>query len=322
MCSRHSRKMKNNKEKPEKWKVVLKVLAILLLLSFIMASCVSFFIDGDYENLDGNTALIEIKGPIMGDDSSFGLFSDDVASSSEITRLIRKADRDSSIKAIVVEINSPGGSAVASDEIAQAVKAANKTTVAWIREIGTSGGYWIASSADTVVANRMSITGSIVVIASYLNFGGFISDHNITYERLVAGQYKDIGSPFRDMTPSERILFQKSLDRMRGYFIDEVAANRGLKKEEVEKIATGLFYLGDEAKDLGLVDELGGRDEVIAIVKEKIGEEVEFRKFSPSRGFFGLLEGVFSRQSFYIGEGIGSGIVKKAQAQSYPSILA
>ena len=305
-------------QKNRLWQAV-KIILGLVILSFVLSIIASLFIEDDFDGLDGNVAVIDITGTILADEDVDFLF-EDVTSSDDIRELIRKADRDDEIKAIVFKINSPGGSAVASEEIANEIKKTNKTTVAWIREIGTSGAYWIASASDHVIANRMSITGSIGVIASYLGFSGFIADHNVTYERLVSGNLKDIGSPFKEMTQEERALFQKSLDSIHDYFIEEVAKNRNLKKRDVEKIATGQFFIGAEAKDLGLVDELGGRDEVIAYVEGKIGEEADFVSYEAEKGFFESLGKIFNENSFYIGKGIGNSLFTKAELKESVSI--
>lgn len=302
-----------------KWTFVIIILVILTLLSFILSGFFSLFVDFDLESLSGNVALIEIKGSILVEKGGQFLF-EDVTSSTEIRKLIKKADKNPNIKAIIFEINSPGGSAVASEEIADAIKKTNKTTVAWIREIGTSGAYWIASASDNIVANRMSITGSIGVIASYLQFGGFLSDHNVSYERLVSGQYKDIGSPFKKLTPSERLLFQKSIDEIHDYFVEEVAKNRNLKKRDVQKIASGLFYLGSEAKELGLIDTLGGEDEVIDFIEEELDIEVEIARYKREKTLIDIFGDVFSKQSFFVGKGIASGLFTKAKLADGVSI--
>src|SRR3989338_2655552 len=307
--------------KPQKnrlWQAI-KIILGLIILSFVLSVIVSLFIEDDFDGLDGNVAVIDITGTILADEDVDFLF-EDVTSSDDIRELIRKADRNDGIKAIVFRINSPGGSAVASEEIAREIQKTNKTTVAWIREIGTSGAYWIASSADHVIANRMSITGSIGVIASYLGFAGFLEGHNVTYERLVSGNLKDIGSPFKEMTKEEKILFQKSLDSIHEYFVEEVAKNRNLKKKDVEKIATGQFFIGAEAKELGLVDELGGREEVIAYVEEKIGEEADFVNYETEKGFFGSLGKIFNENAFYVGKGIGNALFTKAKLKDSVSI--
>jgi len=311
--------MEKTPEKSNKFKFVLKVVLVLILISFVMAGIISFFIDDDFESLTGNVALIEIKGTIFGEKGR-DLFFEDVTSSTEIRKLIRRADKNDNIKAIIFEINSPGGSAVASDEIADAIKKTNKTTVAWIREIGTSGAYWAASATDHIIANRMSITGSIGVIASYLQFGEFLSDRNISYERLVSGTFKDIGSPFKKLTPRERALFQKNLDKIHDYFVEEVANNRNMKKKDVEKLASGLFYLGIEAKELGLVDTLGGRDEVISYIEEELDIEVEIVRYKKDRSIFDVFASAFNQQSFYIGKGIASGFFTKSKLADSISI--
>ena len=307
------------KQQKNRWWQAVKIILGLTILSFVLSIAVSLFIENDSDGLNGNVAVIDITGTILADEDVDFLF-EDVTSSDDIRRLIRKADRNDGIRAIVFKINSPGGSAVASEEIAREIQKTNKTTVAWIREIGTSGAYWIASASDHVIANRMSITGSIGVIASYLGFAGFLQDHNVSYERLVSGNLKDIGSPFKEMTQEEKVLFQKSLDSIHGYFVEEVAKNRNLKKRDVEKIATGQFFIGADAKELGLVDELGGREEVIAYVEEKIGEEADFVSYETEKGFFESLGKVFNENSFYIGKGIGNSLFTKAELKESVSI--
>src|SRR3989338_241632 len=220
-------------QKPQesfRWGYSVFVLVLLAILGFIAVGIISLFVGVDVESLSGNVALIPVEGIILGSDDSGSLF-ETVASSQDIIELIEKADSNPGIKAIILRVNSPGGTGVASDEIATAVRKTNKTTVAWIREIGTSGAYWVASSADYVVANRISVTGSIGVIASYLEFPGLLEEYNVTYRRLVAGKYKDLGSPFREMTEEEKTIFQQDLDLMKDYFVSEVAKNRKMSRK-------------------------------------------------------------------------------------------
>lgn len=309
-----------NQERKGKWRVVIITLAVLIIISFFLAGFISLFIDSDYEPLVGNVALIEIKGTILGEDDGNFLF-EDVASSTEIIKLIKKAEENPEIKAIIFEINSPGGSAVASDEISQEIKKSTKPTVAWIREIGTSGAYWIASANDVIIANKMSITGSIGVIASYLQFSGFLQDHNISYVRLVSGQYKDIGSPFKEPTQSEKLIFQKSIDKIHDYFVEEVAKNRDLEKAGVESLASGMFYLGSEAKELGLIDILGGKDEAINYIEDNLEISAEIVKYKSERSIFDVLGDVLSKQSFFIGKGISNGIFTRTRTPEKINII-
>lgn len=302
--------MKKTLEPQFRWGYAIFVLFLLSILGFIAVGIISLFVGVDVESLSGNVALIPIDGVILGSKDSGFLF-ESMTSSLDAVELIEKADKNPNIKAIILEINSPGGSAVASEEIAKAVKKTNKTAVAWIREVGASGAYWIASSADYAVANRVSITGSIGVIASYLEFPGLLERYNVTYQRLVSGNYKDIGSPYKGMTDEERVIFQRNLDEIRDYFVSEVAKNRNLNKKEVDKIANGLFYLGAEAKELGLVDELGGKDEVISYIEKKEGIKAEIVEYKKEKTLFDILSDVLSKQSFFVGRGIGSSLFDK-----------
>ena len=302
-------------EKPKnKWKTIIFVVLLLTVLSFIFSGFVSFFVSEPVEV--GNIALIHVKGVIVAD--SAGGFGQDYASSTVIVKQIEKAAKHPMIEAVIFEINSPGGSAVASDEVAQAVKELNKTSVAWIREIGTSGAYWIASAADHIVANRMSITGSIGVFSSYLEFSGLLSDFNITYQRFVAGKFKDSGIPFRKPTGEERNLIQQKLDSIHEFFIDSVTNNRAMSRDRVAEMATGIIYIGSEAKDLGLIDELGGKKQAVNYIEEKLNITADIVEFKEKRSLLQVLGGVFNERFFYIGKGMGSSLVEEA---SQPSLV-
>ena len=302
-------------QKEFKWGYAIFVLLLLSILGFIAVGIISLFVGIDVESLGGNVALIPIEGVITGSKDSEFIF-ENIASSQEIVEFIEKADKNPNIKAIILEINSPGGSAVASEEIANAVKKTNKTTVAWIREVGASGAYWVASAADYVVANRVSITGSIGVIASYLEFPGLLESYNVTYRRLVSGKFKDIGSPFKEITEEEKAIFQQSLDAIRDYFVSEVAKNRNMNKKDIDKIANGLFYLGAQAKELGLADELGGIDEVVGYIEKKEGVKADIVEYKKEKTLLDVLSKVLSRQSFFVGKGIGSALFDKKAASS------
>ena len=135
--------------------------------------------------------------------------------------------------------------------------------------------------------------------------------YNVTYQRLVSGKYKDIGSPLKEMTLEEKAVFQQNLDYIRDYFASEVAKNRNLNKKELDKIANGLFYLGAQAKELGLVDELGSKDEAISYIERKEKIKAEIAEYKKEKTIFDILSEVLSRQSFFVGKGIGSLILSK-----------
>ncbi len=287
------------------WKIILLTVIGCLIFLFLIVPLLFTLVLSDGARLIGNVAVIPIEGPISGDGAkSLGTAT---VSSQEMVGFIEEAGEDPSIQALVLEINSPGGSAVASDEVAAAVKKVQKPVIALIREMGASGGYWIASATDYIIANKMSITGSIGVISSYLEFTGFMEKYGFGYERLVSGKFKDVGTPFQKLDDQGKNLLQRKLDTVHDFFIQEIAANRNLSEEHVRALATGEFFLGVEALQLGLVDELGDKETVEQYLKEVYGlEEINYVRYESKPGFFQLLSGVFSQFSFEMGRGIAA----------------
>lgn len=287
------------------WRIVSTGISILLWIFFllILISFVGFFITP--ESIEtGNVAVIPITGLITtdGEDQTFT----SSVSSKDIVDSIKKADEKKEIKAILFEINSPGGHPVATDEIASAIKNVNKTTIAVIRETGASGAYWIATAADRIFANRMSVTGSIGVKASRLEFAGLLTDYNVTYRRLIAGKYKDAGTPFKEMTPEEQALYQNVLDKLHNEFIKAVAENRGLSEEYVRPLATGFIYLGSEAKELKLIDEFGGKEDALKYLENTLSITAKTVTYKSEKTIFEKLSKLTAENFFYVGQGIGS----------------
>lgn len=286
--------------------ILLIFLSVIIILFLILPLLFSIF---DGAKL-GNVALIPLEGIVTTNGAS--TLSSDSISSETIVRFIEEAEKNSQIKAIVIQINSPGGTPVATDEVATAIQKAQKPVITLIREIGASGGYWIASSTDYIIANKMSMTGSIGVISSYLEFSGLMEKYGVGYERLVAGENKDMGIPYKQLTTKQKALLQTQLDKMHSYFISEVAKNRNLPEEEVRKLATGEVYLGSEALDLGLIDQLGNIDTVKQHLTEKYGlEEINFVVYQQESSLIDLLTGLTSQFSFKIGEGLGASLQQK-----------
>jgi len=299
--------MKKVVETSSRAKPILLTIAAVLIVLFIIVPLAFLFFDGSQF---GNVALIPIDGVITGDGQSY--LGSATVSSSTIVQFIQEAEDNPSVKAIVLEINSPGGSAVASDEIATSVKKSSKPVIALIREVGASGGYWIASATDHIVANKMSITGSIGVVSSYLEFSELMDEYGITYQRMVAGKYKDIGTPLKQLDDNERVLLQGKLDKIHTFFIQEIAANRNLPESKVRELATGEFYLGIEALDAGLVDQLGDKDTVEQYLQETYGlKEISYIHYQQQSGILQLLSGEFNDFSFHIGQGISSLLLQK-----------
>ena len=293
-----------------KLKTIIWTIVLLWLVAFLLSK--SFSIFSDTEMVSEGIAIIEIHSPISVDSSNSLIQSS--LSSSAIVSDIENAEKNSGIKAIILDINSGGGGPVASREIVQAVKKAKKPTIALIREVGASGAYWIASSADYIVADPLSITGSVGVIGSYLDLSGLLKRYDIKYESMTAGEYKDMGTPYRELTAEERALLQQKLNLIQEVFIQDVAKNRRLNKEQITEIRKASFYLGIEAKQLNLVDELGGRDLAIKKAKElgKIKDEnlVEYKK---KESILDLLQKFSSKVFYAMGQGIGSELALKEE---------
>ncbi|MBI5003191.1 signal peptide peptidase SppA [Candidatus Woesearchaeota archaeon] len=291
------------------WLWIIGGIIVFSIISFFVFIFAVIFIASDSEPTTGNVAVIPMKGVIM-IDSEDRLFSTNVASSTEIVALIKKAENDPSIKAIVFDINSPGGAPVASAEIARAIKESNKPTVAVIREVGASGAYWAASAADHIIANEVSITGSIGVLASYLEYGDFLTRYNVSYARFVSGDHKDMGSPYREMTNEEKEIYQQTLDKLHAVFIGSVAENRRLEYGYVEELATGQIYIGSEAVDLGLIDQLGGKQEAYAYIGSTLNITVAPVLFEEEKSFFEVLASALDNSAFHVGTGIGAVLVE------------
>lgn len=305
--------VKQQEQQRSPWLVIILVIFILTCFSiFVLGFLTILFASDNMET--GNVAVIPIKGVIMIDDDSSLFSSSGIASSTKIVKQIENAEADASIQAIVLDINSPGGSPVASAEIAQAIKEANKTTVAVIREVGASGAYWAASAADHIIANEVSVTGSIGVLGSYVEYGGLMERYNVSYQRFVAGDYKDMGTPYQEMSDQEKQLYQSELDVMHDIFIRSVAENRGMSYDAIKSLATGQIYLGVDAIQNGLIDQLGGKKEAYAYVQQKLGITVEPVEYETEKSFLQQLASAMDQSAFRVGTGIGAVLVQDEQS--------
>ncbi|MCJ7663226.1 MAG: signal peptide peptidase SppA, partial [Desulfobacterales bacterium] len=196
-----------------------------------------------------------------------------ISDSSEVIRGIRYLADDGGVKAIVLRIDSPGGGGGASQEIYQEVIKARgaKPVVASFGGVAASGGYYVACGADKIVANPGTITGSIGVVMQFANLEELLKKIGYKGYVIKSGTHKDIGSPFREMTPEEKELLQGVIDTVHQQFIKAVAEGRKLPIEKVTAIADGRIFAGEQAKALGLVDELGNLEDTIQIAATMAG---------------------------------------------------
>jgi protease-4 len=191
-----------------------------------------------------------------------GLISD----SEPVIENLKKYGKDDSVKAIVLRIDSPGGGVGPSQEIYEEVRKlkGRKPVVTSMGALAASGGYYIACATGKVYANPGTMTGSIGVIMPFMNVKDLVEKIGVKGMTVKSGAYKDMGSPLRDMTPSERELLQAVVDNVHMQFVNAVAEGRNLKAEDVMKIADGRIFTGEQARALGLVDALGNLEDAVA----------------------------------------------------------
>ncbi len=241
---------------------------------------------------DDTIALINIDGEIVETDQTdgFSSFSNTTTSARHIKKVLQEVADDSSVKAILLRINSPGGSAAASDEILSDVKNFKEEhhipIIAYFSDLAASGGYYVSLSADKIIANPSSITGSIGVILSYLNYGDLAQNYGVHSVVFKSGEHKDLVSPFRDPTKDESEILQSVVDDAYNVFLENVVSGRKLEKEKAKTLADGRIYSAKQAKEKGLVDSLGNfSDAVLETRKLAHIEEAKVVEFG-KQGFF------------------------------------
>lgn len=191
---------------------------------------------------------------------------------------LTKAEEDKHVKAIILRINTPGGSVTASDLVYHELKVFKKKravpVIAAIMDLGTSGGYYIAMAADHILAHPSTITGSIGVIMVTMNAEGLLEKVGVQPAAIVSGPKKSMGSPFRPMNEEERAIFQGTIDHLFEQFVSVVKEGRpGLSMEQIRTVADGRIFTADIAKSKGLVDSIGYLDEAIALAKKEANLE-------------------------------------------------
>ncbi len=244
--------------------------------------------------------LITLDGAIT-ESSSGGLFSDGFVFDDLMSQL-QQALEDVTVRAVVLRVNSPGGEVVASDEIYRKIKEIRengKPVVVSMGAMAASGGYYIAVAGDKIYANPNTLTGSIGVIFSLPNYQKLADLIGYKETVIQSGKMKDMGNPLREMRPEEIDVFQTLVDETYQRFVDLIVEERGLPREEVLTIADGRIYSGQQAKDLGLVDELGTLEDAIEAAKELAGlEEAQvIRYIYPPLGLFDITGSLFGKSN-------------------------
>ncbi|MEM3397447.1 MAG: signal peptide peptidase SppA [Nitrososphaerota archaeon] len=209
--------------------------------------------------------LIELSGTIAYSESPLTLFSGDVLTPRDVEQLILQATRDPTIKAIVLVINSPGGSAAASEEIYSMLKklSEEKVSVAYITEYGASGGYYIALPSREIIASPHALTGSVGAVSLVINYKELMDKLGIKTETFKSGRLKDIGSSWRDLTDEERNIMLSIIGSVADVFKERVREHRGDKIRNYDEVFTARPYTGIQALEAGIIDHIGSIDDAV-----------------------------------------------------------
>jgi len=219
-----------------------------------------------------------------GTEAGFGGFGDRIGvvdldgvilSPQPVVSELKKFGDDSSIKAIILHVDSPGGGVAASEEIYREVKRIRaekkKKVVVSIETVGASGAFYVASASDKIYADSGSVVGSIGVIAQWVNYGDLLKWAKLKDVVIKTGEFKDTGNPARDLTPAEQAYMQDLINNMFHQFVQAVADGRGLKYDDVKSIANGKVWTGEQAKDMKLIDSVGDFETAVADTAKSVG---------------------------------------------------
>lgn len=254
--------------------IVFKAAVVITTIVLIIAS-ISALYDVQTTVSDGkcNVAVLPIEGTIIPYD---GLTNEPLyVTPKKIEEFLTRVENEPGIDAVLLEINSPGGTPVAAQRIASRIHGSSLPVVGLVGDIGASGGYMIAAATNYLIASPMSEVGSIGVTMSYVENAKQNTDNGLTYVQLIAGKYKDAGSPERGITKEEREMFQRDLDTVHTEFINLVAEYRHKPADDIRAIADGSTMTGKRALDSGLIDKLGGRKEAKEALANMLGKKID-----------------------------------------------
>lgn len=275
------------------------VLVTVIVLVLVFAALVSSIAFMSYRKgrasgpvFGDKVALLEVRGMII-----------DVQ---PVIEQLGKFTKDDSVKAIVFRIESPGGGVSPSQELYREIQrsAEKKPVVASMGSVAASGGYYIASGVQKIYANPGTITGSIGVIAQFTNLEELFKKIGFRMEVVKSGAFKDVGNPGRAMTHDEREYLQKLLDNVHQQFVRDVARGRRMPEEKVREIADGRIFTGEQAKDMGLVDELGGLNDAVDAAAKMAGITGEPKLVYPEKKKISLLDYLLDRSAETVAERI------------------
>lgn len=276
-------------------KIILGVIALMVIGGFLFTAAFMYMLSKSADGIGfgafgGRLAQVDIKGVIV--------------DSEDIIRQVKKYQEDSSVKGLVLRVDSPGGGVAASQEIYDQLikfKSDGKIIVVSMGAVAASGGYYIACAADSIVANPGTITGSIGVILSYPVADRLMDKIGMRIEVVKSGDLKDVGNYGREVTPEDRKMLQAMIDDTYDQFVSAVAESRGMEIDVVKQYADGSVFTGRQANKFGLVDRLGTLEDAIAIAGElaDLGDDPRVIKEKPlKRPFWSAIENLFGVKLF------------------------
>jgi len=221
--------------------------------------------------------IVDLSGVLQDEATSFSIGASPprVPLLARVREELQKAEKDDRVRAVILKINSPGGTITASDVLYREVNEFRQRrripVIAAIMDVGASGGYYVALAADTIVAHPTSVTGSVGVVMLTMNAQGLMEKIGVAPLAIKSGPMKDAGSPFRSLTPEERAVFQSLIDDMYGRFVRLIVESRKIPEARVRAFADGRVYTAQQALELGLVDRIAYLDEVVESAKKAAG---------------------------------------------------
>lgn len=269
----------------------IALLTVLLLISAASATGINF-------NQESRAAVIDLSGTITPSQST-GLGATSGITPEKVRSLNDQA-KNQGADAIIYEINSGGGAVVASKEVKNSIEDVNIPTVCRMRDTAASGGYLIALGCDEILADSSTLTGSIGVKSSYIEYAGVLDRYGADYVNISAGKNKEIGNPFMNASDQNTEILQEKVNIIQEDFLEMVEEERNLTDSQLENVSTGEPLLGTEAEELDLVDELGGRDAAVERVENLTGQDTRTFKVesTPEFNFLSLLTADLSIGNF------------------------
>jgi protease-4 len=271
----------------EKKHPILIVLAILLgvglFLGTVLVIVLKVISPASTLSFSDRIGVIPIEGAIL--------------DSQTITEQLLEFKKDKGISAVILRINSPGGGVGPTQEIYREVQRTGETKqiIASLGAVAASGGYYIATATQKIVANPGTITGSIGVLMEFVRFEELLDKIGVTLEVIKSGEFKDIGSPHRELTAREKEIIRTLIDDIQKQFVNAVASGRNLSLEKTREIADGRIFSGARAKELGLVDDLGNFQDAVEIAKKIAGIEGDVTLVYPKKSKLELWDLILGR---------------------------